>query len=196
MKLFNQWDAQNITITDYSLKKFINLRPQIIAKSQGKNATQKFYRVRTNIVERLITRLMVSGHRGKKHKTTSGRNSGKYLTNAKVVKDTFDLIEKKTSSNPLQVFITALENAAPREEITTVEYGGARYPQAVDVAPQRRIDIALRLMTQGAYQKSFGKKQKMFEALAEEILAAYKFDQKSASISKKLELERMADAAR
>ncbi|MDP3917404.1 MAG: 30S ribosomal protein S7 [Nanoarchaeota archaeon] len=196
MKLFDQWDTQNITLTDYSLKNMINLKPIIVAKSQGRNAVQRFYRNRTNIIERLITRLMVPGHRGKKHKTSSGRNSGKYMTNAKVVKDTFDLIEKKTSSNPLQIFITALENAAPREEITTVEYGGARYPQAVDVSPQRRVDIALRVMVQGAYQKSFGKKQKMFEALAEEILSAYKLDQKSASVSKKLELERMADAAR
>ena len=85
MKLFNQWETQNITLTDHSLKSMINLRTISVAKSQGRNAAQRFYRNKTNIVERLITRLMVPGHRGKKHKTTSGRNSGKYLTNAKIL---------------------------------------------------------------------------------------------------------------
>ncbi len=196
MKLFNQWETQGIQITDASLKRMINVRPALIAKSQGRNASQRFYRSKTNIVERLIARLMVPGHRGKKHKTTSGRCSGKYMTCSRVARETLHLIEAKTKTNPIQVLVTAIENAAPREEITTVEYGGARYPQAVDSSPQRRIDVALRIMVQGAYQTSFGKKKKMRDALAEEILAAFAIDQKSAAIAKKLEMERMADAAR
>jgi len=196
MKLFNLWETTGITLTDLSLKNMININPQYVSKSQGRNASQRFYRNKSGIVERLITRLMVPGHRNKKHLKTSGRCSGKYLTNAKIVIESLKLIEKKMNMNPIQVLVTAIENAAPREEITTVEYGGARYPQAVDCSPQRRIDITLRLMVQGSYQKSFGKKQKMYDALAEEIIAAYNSDQKSAAISKKLEMERMADAAR
>ncbi|MDO8555943.1 MAG: 30S ribosomal protein S7, partial [Nanoarchaeota archaeon] len=57
-------------------------------------------------------------------------------------------------------------------------------------------DVALRFMVQGSYQKSYGKKPKAHEALAEEILKAYQSDGKSFAISKKLELERQADAAR
>jgi small subunit ribosomal protein S7 len=196
MKLFDSWETQNITLTDLSLKNMINVQPVSVSKSQGRNASQRFYRNKTNIVERLITRLMVPGHKGKKHFKTSGRCSGKYMTNTKVTIEALKLVEKNMNTNPIQVLVTAIENSAPREEITTVEYGGARYPQAVDCSPQRRVDIALRLMVQGAYQKSFGKKMKMFEALAEEIMAAYNFDQKSAAISKKLEMERMSDAAR
>ena len=196
MKLLNTWESQNITLTDHSLKKIINLRERLVAKTQGRNASRRFYRNKTNIVERLITRMMVPGHKGKKHFKSSGSCSGKYTTCSKVVTETFKIIEQKTKENPLQIFVTAIENAAPREEITTVEYGGARYPQAVDCSPQRRIDIVLRIMVQGSYQKSFGKKIKMREALAEEILAAYNMDQKSAAVAKKLEMERMADAAR
>ena len=196
MKLFNLWETQGIILTDLSLKNVITTKPQLVAKSQGRNAAQRFYRNRNNIVERLITRLMVPGHKGKKHFKSSGSCSGKYLTTAKVVISTLKIVEEKTKENPVQVLVTAVENAAPREEITTVEYGGARYPQAVDCSPLRRIDIALRIMVQGSYQKSFGKKVKMESALADEILAAYNFDQKSAAISKKLEMERMADAAR
>ncbi len=196
MKLFNLWGTQDVTLSDFSLKNMINLQPQIISKSQGRNASQRFYRNKNNIVERLITRLMVPGHRGKKHLRSSGSCSGKYLTCTKILIESFKIIEKKMQTNPIQVLVRAIENAAPREEITTVEYGGARYPQAVDCSPQRRVDITLRFMVQGAYQKSFGKKIKMHEALAEEIMAAFNTDQKSAAISKKLEMERMADAAR
>ena len=52
------------------------------------------------------------------------------------------------------------------------------------------------MMVQGAYAKSFGKKVKMKEALTEEIILAFNLDQKSNAVSKKLELERMSDAAR
>ena len=67
--------------------------------------------------------------------------------------------EKQTKENPIKIFAKALENAAQREEIITIEYGGARYPKAVECAPQRRVDLALRYMTQGAYQKSFNSKK-------------------------------------
>ena len=51
-------------------------------------------------------------------------------------------------------------------------------------------------MIQGSYQKSFNKKIRMHEALADEILKAYNFDQGSTALAKKLELERQADASR
>jgi small subunit ribosomal protein S7 len=196
MKLFNIWDVQGITRTDLSIKNQITVKPQLVVKSQGRNANHRFYRNKNNIVERLISKLMVPGHKGKKHYRTSGRCAGKYIKNTKIVIEALKIVEKKTDQNPIQVLVTAIENAAPREEITTIEYGGARYPQAVDCSPQRKVDLALRMMTQGAYQKSFGKKVQMPVALAEEIITAFKLDQKSVAVAKKLELERMADAAR
>jgi small subunit ribosomal protein S7 len=69
-------------------------------------------------------------------------------------------------------------------------------PKAVECAPQRRIDIALRLMTQGAYHKCFNSKRSIVECLAEEIINAYRLDRASNAISKKLEVERQADASR
>ena len=104
--------------------------------------------------------------------------------------------EEKTKKNPIEIFVKAVENAAPREEITTIEYGGAKYPQAVEVAPQRRVDLALRQMVNGSYQKCFNKKIKIEQALANEIMKAYEIDKDSAAIAKKLELERQADSSR
>jgi len=51
-------------------------------------------------------------------------------------------------------------------------------------------------MVQGSYGKSFNSKKKISKALSEEILNAYKLDQGSNAISKKLELERQSDSSR
>ena len=195
-KVFNRWEFSGIQVQDPGLKNYINLRPVLVPRTGGKYAKTRFWKNKNNIVERLINKILIPGHKGKKHKTTSGRFSGKAIKASKIVYDAFNIIEEKTKRNPVEVFVKALENAAPREEITTIEYGGARYPQSVECAPQRRIDIALRQMIQGSYQKSFNKKINMTQALADEILKAYNFDQGSAAITKKLELERQSDASR
>lgn len=196
IQVFNKWDTQGIKVMDPGLERYVNLNPILVPKSGGRNTNTQFHKSKYNIVERLVNKLMVSGHRSKRHKITSRHNTGKKMKTYKLVYETFSIIEKKTGKNPVEVFVRALENAAPREEINTIEYGGARYPQAVECSPQRRIDLALRLMTQGAYQKSFNSKKSAANCLADEIIAAYNLDNKSAAISKKLELERQADASR
>ncbi|MBS3150482.1 30S ribosomal protein S7 [Candidatus Woesearchaeota archaeon] len=196
MKLFNKYDLSGIVINDPGLKGYINLDPLLVPKTTGRNTSNRFWKAKYNIVERLMNKLMVPGHKGKKHKLTSGSCTGKGLMVYKIVQKTFDIIEGRLKKNPVEVFVKALENAAPREEITTIEYGGARYPQAVECAPLRRVDIALRQMVQGSYSRCFNKKVRIEEVLAEEIIKAYNTDQGSQAISKKLELERQADSSR
>jgi len=197
MLIFNKWETGKITVQDPGLKRYINLQPIIVPKTGGRNVKVRFWRNKYHIIERLINKMMGPGHRGKKHKTTSGKCTGKSQKNYAIVKKAFEIIEDKTKKNPVEVFVKAVENAAPREEITTIEYGGARYPQTIECSPQRRIDITLKQMIQGAYQRSYGKKKSMYVALAEEIMAAYNMDQHaSQAISKKLEFERQADASR
>ena len=139
---------------------------------------------------------MIPGHKGKKHKLTSYPMSGKSSQAAKLVEDCFSIIEQRTKQNPIKVFVEALESAAPREEIISIEYGGARYPKAVECGPQRRVDVALRHMVQGAFSKSFNSKKGGATALADEIIAAFQRSPNSTAISKKLELERQSDASR
>ncbi len=196
IKIFDKWDTSAIKVEDEGLKRYINLEPIVVPKTGGKNSNQQFHKSRYHIVERLLNKLMVPGHKGKKHKRSSGHCTGKGLHKLKMIKDAFDIIETKTKKNPVEVFVKALENAAPREEITTIEYGGARYPKAVECSPQRRIDVALRMMIQGSYASCFKSKRTMVEALADEIIKAYNTDQGSNAIAKKLELERQADASR
>lgn len=196
IKLFNKWDTTGIKVQDEGLKMYINLSPIVVPKTGGINAKFPFYKSRYNIVERLVNKLMVPGHKGHKHKRTSGGCTGKGLHKLQMIKETFEIIEQKTKKNPVEVLVLAIENGAPREDITTIEYGGARYPKAVECAPQRRVDFALRMMVQGAYGASFNSKKKMIQALADEIIKAYNMDQGSNAIAKKLELERQADASR
>ncbi|MBU1246224.1 MAG: 30S ribosomal protein S7 [Nanoarchaeota archaeon] len=198
MKLFDKWDTTEIKVEDPALKKYIYLDGILLPRTGGKAAQgQRIWVQKTHIVERLMNKLMVSGHKGKKHKISSGHNTGKATIVYKAVKRCFEIIEEKTKKNPVEVFVKAIENGAPREEITAIEYGGARYSKAVEVSPQRRVDLALRYMVQGAYQKSFNSKKKIEQTLADEIIAASNTDQAHSNvIAKKLEAERQSDASR
>ena len=194
-KIFDLYNLEEVGVEDSGLKSVINLEPKLVLKSQGRNVG-KHGQLKVNVVERLINRLAVAGHRGKKHKIMFGHVTGKYSKNTKIILDAFAIIEQKTKQNPVQVFIKAIENSAPRDEITVIEYGGARYPQAVDVSPLRRVNLALRHLINGASDKAFGKKKNITQALAEEIMLAAENNSESFAIKKRNEMEKQADSAR
>jgi small subunit ribosomal protein S7 len=197
VKFFGKWSAENIEVKDLGLKRYINLQPVILPRTRGKYAKQKFGKARMSIVERLITKLMVPGHKGKKHVLSSGRVGGRYLTNLKIVKKAFERIEELTKKNPIEVLVRAIENAALREEIASYQVGGIIVRKAVVTSPQRRVDIALRNIAQAAYRKAYGKKADIVSALADEIIAAYNNDpSKSEAIREKERIEREAEASR
>ncbi len=194
-KLFDKYDVSNIEIKDPALKPHINLEPKLLLKSRGRNL-DKFGKDRVNIIERLANRIAVPGHIGKKHRLITSWSSGKYNKNMKTVLKALEIIERRMKKNPIQVLVDAINNGSPRDEITVIEHAGARYPQAVDTSPLRRIDLALRWMTQGAHQKSFGKKKTMAFALADEIIKASEGNMESYAAGKKNESEKQADSAR
>ncbi|MBW2980553.1 30S ribosomal protein S7 [Candidatus Woesearchaeota archaeon] len=196
IKAFNRWSTEGIKVVDPGLVDYITLAPRIVPKTGARYIGNRFHKSKVFIVERLINKVMVAGHKSKKHYRSTGRTTGKAQNAYDIVERTLRLIEARTKENPIKVFVKALENAAQREEILTIEYGGARYPKAVECAPQRRIDLTLRHMTQGAYHKTFNAKKPIEEFLAEEIINAYHLSQSSNAIAKKLEVERQADAAR
>jgi len=194
-KIFDLYDTTEVKIEDPGLKSVINLEPKLVLKDYGRNF-QKFGQLKVNIVERLMNRVAVAGHRGKKHKIIVGRATGKYTRNMKIVLEALKLIEKRTNQNPVQVLVKAIENSAPKDEVTVIEYGGARYPQAVDVSPLRRVNLALKHLVHGSSDKSFNKKKKFFQALAEEIIMASEENGESFAIKKKKESQAQADSAR
>jgi small subunit ribosomal protein S7 len=194
-KIFDKYDVSGIEVQDLGLKSVINLKPRLILKSQGRNVV-KFGQTKVNIVERLMNKLAVGGHRGKKHKIEKGNATGKYTKNMQIVLDALEIIEKKTGKNPVEVLVRAIENIAPRDEITVIEYGGARYPQAIDVSPIRRVNLSLKYIIHGAGDKAFNKKKTITQCIAEEIMMAAEKNGESFAIRKKKESESQADSAR
>ncbi len=196
LKMFNLWST-DFVVNDPGLKPYMNLSPVLVPWSAGRNIKKQFWKSKKSIVERLMLKIMVPGHKGKKHYHTSGPNAGSLATIYSATKRTFEIIEQKTKKNPVEVLVRAIEIGSPREGVSYIEYGGVRYPKAADMAPQRRIDLALRWMTQGAFVHTFKGKKHLWDALADEIIATSNNDAtKSACLAKRTDLERQAGASR
>ena len=196
IKLFNRWSFDSLKVSDEGLVSYISIKPMIIPKSGGQHAKKQFHKSRVNIVERLVNKLFVSGHKGKKHKFSSGTNVGKTDKILKAIETAFEKIEKTTKENPLQVLIKAIENSSPMEEVVTYQRGGSFARNAVITSPQRRVDLALRHLTQGTYQATAGNKKTISQALFEQISGAYKNDNNNLAIREKQRREKEASGAR
>lgn len=184
-KLFGKWDFTEVEVSDIGVKNYIDLTPTSVPHSGGRSSKQQFAKSNLNIVERFINKVMRTEH-----------NTGHKITVYKNVESSFDIINKKTGQNPIQVLVNAVANTGPREETVRLRYGGIAVPKAVDVAPQRRVDTALRLLSEGAHKSSFTKRKALPSAIAEEIIAAADGDVKGYAMGKKENMERVAKAAR
>ncbi len=183
--LFGKWSYVGVKVRDPSLKKYISLKPVILPHTGGRHEAKRFGKAEVPIVERLINKLM-----------RPGRSGGKKQLAYNIVKAAFDLIHIETGDNPIQVLVKAIENSAPREETTRIMYGGITYHVSVDVSPQRRVDLALRFITEGASSCAFNNPKPIEECLAEEIIRASRSDPQSYAIRQKEEIERIALSSR
>ena len=185
IKLFQKWSFKDISVVDIGLQRYLNLTPMVAPHSMGRHEHQRFRKAKVNIVERLINGLM-----------RSGKNSGKKAKATNIVKETFEIINLRTNKNPIEVLVKAVENASPCEDTTRVSYGGVVYHLSVDVAPQRRIDLAIRHITEGARASSTNNPRSIQETLADELVLAANKDIKSVAIAKRNEIERVAQSSR
>ena len=182
--ILGKYDFASVKIEDRGLEKYIILDTKDLFIG-APHANKLFGKSKISIIERLINNLM-------RTETYSGKKGKAY----KVVKSAFEIIEKKTKANPMQAFVDAIQNAAPKEETTRLRFGGISVPKAVDIAPQRRLDAALRNICQGALNASHKNKRSISNCLADEIIKASKNDPASFSIAKKNDIERIARSAR
>ena len=182
--VLEKYEGSELKVEDRGLEKYMNLDTENIYLG-GKFANKMFAKSKLPIVERIINN----------NKRTQKYN-GKKIKSYKVVRDAFEIIDKKTKTNPMQVLINALQNAAPKEETTRLRFGGISVPKAVDVAPQRRLDIAIRNIATGSVNATKKNKKRMEQCLADEIIKASKNDVESFSVGKKNDIERIAKSAR
>ena len=183
--LFQKYDFRDVNVRDVGLARYINLQPIILPHTGARHGNKAFAKHKMNIVERLINEMM-------RTEVYTGKKSSAF----RAVRDAFDIIAQRSKDNPIQVLVNALVNAAPREEVTRLRYGGISVPKAVDVAPTRRLDQAIRRIATGAVTSSHKSKATIAQTLADEILKAAKNDMNSFAVAKKEEIERVAKSAR
>ncbi len=183
--LFDKWGFKGVEVSDLGLRGHINLNPLLLPHSGGRQEHRRFGKSQVNIVERLINNMMRHGRcGGKKQKATN------------IMRNALEIIQLRMGRNPINVLVRAVENTAPCEDVTRVSYGGRVSHISVDVAPQRRVDIALRLIAEGARRTAFGNPKTIEECLAEELIYAAERDSKSYAIQKRDEIERVALSSR
>ena len=181
--LFGRWTVTGIEFTDPSTERYITVTP--IAHTMGRHADKQFQKSEISIVERLTNRLM-----------QSGENTGKKQKAMNIVREAFEIVHARTEQNPVQVLVRAVENSAPREETVRLKYGGISVPKAVDTAPQRRVDQALKFLAEGAYAASYKSPTSIDEAVADQLVGAADNDVETHAVNQKEEQERVAAAAR
>lgn len=198
-KLFGKYAYEGIVVSDPSIAQYVSLKPMALPHSFARHANKQFAKKKVNIIERLANKLMRGGTGekvGGRVIRTHGRLQGKKTKVLKIIEQAFDIVAQKTGQNPIQVFIKALENSAPREDVTRVRFGGVSYQVAVDVSASRRIDLALRNLSLAAILGAFGAKPTLADTLANEIILAGNADINSYSVKRRNETERIAKSAR
>jgi small subunit ribosomal protein S7 len=181
--LFGEWAIDDIEYNDPSTERYITVTP--IAHTMGRHAAKQFQKSEISIVERLINRLM-----------QTDENTGDKQKTMRITREAFDIVHERTGENPVQVLVRAVEYSAPREETVRLKYGGISVPKAVDIAPQRRVDLALMFLAQGVYNASFKSPVDAEEALANQLTGAADNDVSTYAVNQKEEKERVAAAAR
>jgi len=118
--------------------------------------------------------------------------SGKKNRAFTIFYDAMDIVEKNTSDqeeSALDVWKKALSNVMPQVEVRSRRIGGATFQIPMQIRPERKISMAMSWMIKYARARN---EKSMAQKLAQEILAAFK--EEGASIKKKTEVHKMAEA--
>lgn len=116
---------------------------------------------------------------------------GKKSTARSVFYDAMAIIERREKLDPIELFESALKNAAPRVEVKPRRVGGSTYQVPLEVTPYRQTTLSMRWLI-GAARKRSGRS--MAEKLANEVIDASK--NQGAAVKKKDDTHRMAEANR
>ena len=128
----------------------------------------------SKLVTRLINKIMLDGKKG---------------VAQNILYNAFDIVEKKTGSQPMEVFEKALDNVMPELELKLRRVGGANYQVPVEVSDERRLTLGLRWIVNYSRLRS---EKTMQERLANEIIDAS--NGVGQSVKKKDDTHKMAEA--
>ncbi len=128
----------------------------------------------SKLVTRLVNKIMIDGKKG---------------VAQNILYNAFDIVEKKTGQQPMEVFEKALDNVMPELELKVRRVGGANYQVPVEVSDERRLTLGLRWIVN--YSRLRNEKT-MEQRLANEIMDAA--NGQGASVKKKDDTHKMAEA--
>ena len=103
--------------------------------------------------------------------------------------EAMDIVAKRTSEDPIEVWKKALANVTPAVEVRSRRIGGATFQIPSEIPAARKQSIGMKNLigfSRKRHEKTMGQK------LAGEILAAYK--EEGAAFKKKEDTHRMAEA--
>ncbi len=144
-------------------------------KIKNKNITKPDLKYKSDTLGKFINHVMLDG---------------KKVTATKVVYDALDAIaEQMKTENPLEIFDTALKNAAPAVEVRSRRVGGANYQVPREVRVERKNYLSMNWIVEAARSK---KGQPMHLKLATELIAASKNE--GEAVRKKENTHKMAEA--
>jgi small subunit ribosomal protein S7 len=101
----------------------------------------------------------------------------------------FDIIEKRTKEQPVEVFEKAVSNVKPLIEVKSRRVGGSTYQVPTEVMPERRVALAIRWLILHAKERA---EKTMKEKLAAELIDAA--NNRGASVKKRESVHKMAEA--
>ena len=128
----------------------------------------------SKLVTRLINKIMLDGKKG---------------VAQNILYNAFDIVEKKTGSQPMEVFEKALDNVMPELELKLRRVGGANYQVPVEVSQERRLTLGLRWLVNYSRLRN---ERTMEQRLANEIIDAS--NGVGSSVKKKEDTHKMAEA--
>ena len=115
--------------------------------------------------------------------------SGKKAVAERIIYGALDQVEKRAGKDPMEVFLTALNNVKPMVEVKSRRVGGANYQVPVEVRPVRRVALAMRWLKDSARKRG---EKSMAQRLANELLEAV--EGRGGAMKKRDEVHRMAEA--
>nr|QCI07901.1 ribosomal protein S7 [Pleonosporium borreri] len=115
--------------------------------------------------------------------------SGKKSLAQKIIYDALEIVNNKTSNDPLEILEKAIRNSTPLVEVKARRIGGSTYQIPMEVRAYRGTNLALKWITKFAIIRSGNT---MSIKLANEIIDAS--NENGNSIRKREETHRMAEA--
>jgi len=114
---------------------------------------------------------------------------GKKGAARRIVYGALEIVERRTSGDPVQVLKKAMDNVRPQLEVRSRRVGGSSYQVPVEVRPRRAQTLGVRWLVEFARRR---KESTMAQRLANEILDAA--NRTGAAVKRREDVHKMAES--